>query len=104
MGSQDSIEKVVAEMREMGGRKRYWKAFWAFSDRLSALRVVPEWQDIETAPIDTDIILYGPNWLCAGVGCIGIDGIAYDPSGECLLSPSPTHWQPLPPPPAGEKE
>lgn len=110
MDSQDSIEKVVADIR---GVVAYFDrngkvpltvhdlSQWA--NRLDALRA-QEWLPIESAPIDTDIILYGANWLSPGVGCIGTDGIAYDPSGECVLCPSPTHWQPLPPPPAGEKE
>ena len=69
------------------------------------------WQPIETAPKDgTDVLLYSPDaisdamighWV-DGFGPPG-DGGAWWPDNDSARFPIdawPTHWQPLPPPPA----
>ena len=74
-----------------------------------------EWFDISTAPKDgSGVILIdmGAQQPEAGVGWYAFDiWTAIDPDGEPVFDEefyrsmiwlSPTHWQPLPPPPAKE--
>jgi uncharacterized protein DUF551 len=79
-----------------------------------------EWQPIETAPKDgTAILVYGPELLRETNGNCAV--VRWDASGYAteqssikwwvvsdgkfgpydLRGPSPTHWMPLPDPPAG---
>lgn len=68
-----------------------------------------EWQRIATAPKDgTEVLLFSPNVCFPGVfrgACVEFEG---DPNPAEWLDqndiavPNPTHWMPLPPPPADE--
>lgn len=73
-----------------------------------------EWQPIETAPKDGTDFLAGwaaiePDPFCDGKACIEI--VRYNDRGvvcgglnrDCGMS-FPTHWMPLPKPPAQEKK
>ncbi len=73
---------------------------------LAALRAVPDWQPIETAPKDgDDILVWGPGLCCLVVG--------WDDSGDLdfpwatldgpkYFDKAFTHWMPLPRPPENE--
>jgi hypothetical protein len=61
-----------------------------------------QWQGIESAPRDADLLLlYQPGDEYSRTGWFdGVSGswISYDADGEWPIYP--THWQPLPEPPA----
>lgn len=82
-----------------------------------------EWQPIETAPLNEDILLWQPSWENHGVtlrdaGMMVGSLERFDVQDrQFLVRPSmvggydmecevthPTHWLPLPPPPAGERK
>lgn len=57
------------------------------------------WQPMETAPKDTDVLLF----LCSGMNII-VAGRWFEKYGGYVTKPAlhqcnPTHWMPLPPPP-----
>lgn len=65
-----------------------------------------KWLPIESAPKDgTPILCYWPEWAnCEPWGCAF--GVAYwsygewrDPDDELAISPTMSHWMPLPEPP-----
>ncbi|TWA71943.1 uncharacterized protein DUF551 [Azospirillum baldaniorum] len=70
------------------------------------------WQPIETAPKDgTPVLIYGENLLVPGEMVVAVRSDEHDDlelwdvhdgkfGPHRLRGPSPTHWQPLPPPPA----
>lgn len=89
-------------------------AICEYIERAGLARVarVPQWLPIETAPVSGRG--ERPNWFLAANGhhvgvCArwGDEGYGETIADECdqVVSPSPTHWMPLPPPPGivGEK-
>jgi len=71
-----------------------WEIEYAYT------KVEPEWQPIETAPIDTEILL-GPTKrmaICVGLNCSRDGWVTETPSEWVSIYP-PTHWMPLPEPP-----
>jgi hypothetical protein len=60
-----------------------------------------EWRPIETAPKDVTVLLYGAKRLEM---CVGMhhsrDGWVTDTTSEWATMYPPTHWMPLPAPPA----
>ena len=66
---------------------------------LSSLEL--EWQDISTAPRDgTAILAYDPKWQSAHVVAWSKNYSEWKGGANRCR---PTHWLPLPPPPAGSK-
>lgn len=62
---------------------------------------VSAWQPIATAPIDVCILLYGAKRTGMVVGMNhSRDGWVIDTPSEWASMYPPTHWMPLPPPPA----
>lgn len=116
----DSVEQVISEMRTAIGCDGTTsdtpllslELIGDWADRLEALRMESEWLPIETAPRDgTEIWAFNPTFeeQCVIRWCAGTEwsGWLYNDAilNDCLsIELSPTHWQPLPPPPAGEKE
>lgn len=73
-----------------------------------ALQQIPTWQPIETAPKDTDVVAFFPDTR-DGYNVMIVHQFADDPGAwyqqDADLCPDaldvePTHWQPLPDPPA----
>ena len=73
-----------------------------------------QWQPIETAPKDgTNIILFGEGKVTVG-GWVSAEDQGAEPGEEYLIAAgwwsidladnNPTHWMPLPDPPAGGGE
>lgn len=102
----DDPEQVAAEMRAVLNA--------ALASPPHGGRILEGWRDIESAPKDGFIVLYAP---CVGLesgpvtawakwqgsGWYGVDeqGLTYMPSDH--IGNMPTHWRPLPPPPATEQ-
>lgn len=119
----DSIDKVVAFLlgegtldgrwfgddqhtTECGPTTKYWwrQNLRSVRDQIAALCVVPEWLAIESAPKDgTRILVSSP---VDGVMSTSFENGCWQnmPWRASQIASLPTHWQPLPPPPAGEKE
>ena len=93
-------EKIIvgsSDSYPAGLERERWRVWQAATERATA----PKWLLIETAPKDRNILLaaefYGPSdWR------IKIGGWADDAKRWELFGASwtPTHWMPLPPPPA----
>lgn len=70
-------------------------------DAIAALRAIPRWQPISTAPEDgPEILLWTDEGVAGGAGC----AVGYYDEGTWRrigLEPvrHPTHWMPLPDPP-----
>ena len=59
-----------------------------------------DWRPIETAPLDTDVLLWIPGEdMGITVGEKWEGSKHWIPQAELMDRP-PTHWQPLPPPPS----
>lgn len=58
------------------------------------------WQPIETMPDCVDVLVWARGWEIPSIG-FASDGVGpYDPISGGEFDPWPTHWMPLPPPPA----
>lgn len=68
-------------------------------DYLASRGVIPQWQPIETASVNEELIL----WLVAKDGSWAELSIQNHSSDYSIPHYQPTHWMPLPPPPKGEK-
>lgn len=62
-----------------------------------------QWQPIDSAPHDTEVLLWGPGWQNACSGMVAEDGFAHNPNDGAELTPAPTVWMHLPPPPSLSK-
>lgn len=105
---------------ECGPTTKYWwrQNLRSVREQIAALRSPQEWLPIDSAPKDGSWVslLSGEGrdvgaWRDTRYCMIGAPQGSYGPGwvdqNNCLPISGefePTHWQPLPPPPAGEKE
>ena len=84
----------------------------ALKAELAEYKKTNEWQPIETAPRDGDILLHVESAKESFVAFLGTDPtdgdkqwvFARDGKGTSFIVRSPTHWQPLPTPPEEDSE
>lgn len=95
-------DETRAKLREVGNKWRIYPLDYEFDAALAAheAALIPQWQDISTAPKDGPILGYAEGvytvvkW-CGSYWSLTVCG-AYAGDGEWW----PTHWMPLPAPPA----
>ena len=106
------LERAIAEILDypsvfMGGPSRLSlrkaEAIVAMlNERISTRQLVPAqvWQPIETMPDCVEVLVWARGWESPSIG-FASDGVGpYDPISGGEFDPWPTHWMPLPPPPA----
>lgn len=105
MSEQDSIAKVIKELRELAEFIGWYEGGPAVEELADRLQLLHSWQPIDTAPKDgTRVLVYYPPPANAS-----IDVVVYNHARErwpmrvnldaddTLITA--THWQPLPEPP-----
>jgi hypothetical protein len=66
---------------------------------VSALQARLMWQPIDTAPDNTEVLIWWPYWCSRPtIGRKRFGGWNCDSSLTTIDAPTPTHWMPLPPP------
>jgi hypothetical protein len=79
-------------------------AFIGWKAARAALRSLPEWQPIETAPKDgSSVLLFEPDGLGRFVGYWNVPRQAFA-ALTSVWETEPTYWQPLPQPPHHEQQ
>lgn len=64
----------------------------------AAIDAMEQWQPAETAPEDTEVLVYRPDGIQKRDVMLRVDDYWYWPDGESPTS-NPTHWMQLPSPP-----
>ncbi len=104
---EDGVDTVIARTHKPDKFNAEW---WKFDPLyLHPAPSVPEWQPIETAPKDGTVVLLAgcrkpvaAAWLEDEIDYWHVDDNKLGPFA--LRGPAPTHWMPLPKPPAARSE
>ncbi len=106
-------QSIIDEAGALRAQARAERDKWKIANMISGCNeqtgavLMTEWQPIETAPKDRDILVYEDGW-CVVVSWEECDGVGYKgPNGHWMSNAcvdsytevEPTHWQPLPEPP-----
>lgn len=97
-------DTLVGRLRDFYNRETVTTALEA-ADRIEELEkqlASLQWQPIETAPKDEEILIFQPEPQYIGKvhWCVGLPGWWH--SNEVPYTPQPTHWMPLPKEPGDE--
>lgn len=76
--------------------ERIWNLFEEQAQ--AAIDELEQWRQIDTAPEDTEVLVYRPDGIQKTDVMMRVDDYWYWPDGESPTT-HPTHWLPLPSPP-----
>jgi len=105
--AQEASDRIMAEQCSGAGlspnrHNELRVAYATRADHFAALHALLEgqgWQPIETAPKDTAVLIYNLRWQVGHFNTAENRWLGAERSGDLEQFP-PTHWQPLPAPPA----